>query len=438
MHGYEIHQIQQAILGLNPRHYSSGSVTKGDDVKHTFLDDLHTTVMSGIENTKIKYNIKNNKNNANDIQQIDNENEKIANSSINKAVETVKERQKRHAKYDDYDDYIRNFPIRLYTKDKTNATYVSEVANYARIKGDFHFYVYNLQHTQKRAIELFQKTLEIANPIINKLSHINTIIKQFYNKQITYIAFQEHYIREIYLVNDKIKDIKYLAKNNEINQHVLYDKILEYDQKITKNVETNSSILDLSKDIMKIGDDVIKLLRYFIILHTNCKVKYEHKIKSYTYNLKLYENIKSTIDKTMINYNEYLTIITYEIASFNEEKEKLYHNLGLLENCMKKKDNIISDLKRLEVMHCQNTQENDKQDLILEGASKEHICDIDNQQNIQNVLHAIIEQNCVGLQKDVVTYMVEQPAELKQCNGDECEVTEANGVSTYEKATKDI
>ncbi|KAM0679124.1 hypothetical protein BDAP_000507 [Binucleata daphniae] len=212
----------------------------------------------------------------------------------------------------------------------------------------------------------------------------------------------------------------------------------KYDEKITRNVMTNNLIENLTKDIITIGDDILNLLSDFIKLYKNCKLKYENEIKDYTYELILLESLKSNTDKTMNNYNEYLTNVTYEITNLNVEKEKVYSNLGLLQNCMKKKDKYIANFNRLEAMYCQNTQENGKQNSTSENTSKEHICDIDKQQKVKNVLHAIIEQNCVDLQKKVAIDTAEQAAELKQCNSEECEEALANGVSAYEKASKGI
>ncbi|KAM0677268.1 hypothetical protein BDAP_002129 [Binucleata daphniae] len=393
--------------------------------------------MSGIENTERKYNIKDKKNGVNNgNQQIGNKNEKTVDSSTNEAVETESTRQKRHTNCEcrDDQDYTPIKPVKKIQNRATNAAYASKVVDYINIKGDFYFNVYSLQYFQKFVIQLFQETLDKSNHIINKLSRINRIIRQFYNKQITYMIFHEQYIEIISRVNNKLKDIEDLVKNKAMEMVFLYDNMQKYEQKITKNVETDNSIENLTKDIMKIGYDMKKLLSDFIILHANLNLKYENEINKYTFELIRLENSKLNTDETMINYNKYLSTVTYEITKFYVEKDKLYYNLGLLQNCMKKKDNIISDLNRLEVMYCQKTQENDKLDSTFKDTIKKDICDIDNQQSTQNVLHAIIEQDLFELQKNVVTNMNVQVAELKQCNGEECEETEAKGVSANEKA----
>ncbi|KAM0678460.1 hypothetical protein BDAP_000859 [Binucleata daphniae] len=268
---------------------------------------------------------------------------------------------------------------------------------------------------------------------MNKLSHIDTIIREFYNKQITYIEFQEYYNSIMCQLDKKINDIVYIYKKM-VNLNLLYNTLQEYDEKMTKDVATNSSIKSLTRNIMTIGVEIFELLDDFIMLHGYLKQKHENEIKDIDYENTHLENEKIKTDKTMTDYDKHLTVIKQIITFFNEEKERLNNNLGLLHNCMKKKDNLLDDLNKLEMMHCQKRGKNNKRKSILEDTYKENICDIDNQENVKNVLHAIIEQNCEGLQQNENENITEQAADTVQCDGEECEEMAVNRASTTEKA----
>ncbi|KAM0676689.1 hypothetical protein BDAP_000357 [Binucleata daphniae] len=418
MRGFGLHQAQQATLGLHPNKYTGGSISKEGDTKNIFLDELHRTVMSGIENAKIKYK-------SHDVQSsVSSGNHKFRTKKMKKRHVTQRVQTKDNIKpeskieidcqhYIDYNDYDL-FDIKKYTPKRVTLAPSAPVAvDKINTKSKMHLLVHNFQNTQKGIIELFQKTLDAADPYINKISHINKIINEFFAKEIIHIMFHEQYIEILCHLDIKSNLVAKLVDKNLKEIFFLFDKLQNQGDEMTKNDFRDDLITNSIEDIVNYGDDILNLLGEFTTLHNNCKTKYENEIKNYTYKLIRFANNKSFIDKTMTNYSEYLTAVAYEITTMNESKEKLYYKLDLLQNCMQIKDNLIVDHSRQEVINCQKTQDNNKQNSTLEDTYKKKICDIDNQQKIKNDLQVIIEQDCENLQQIVPTNMTEQAAESK-------------------------
>ncbi|KAM0678536.1 hypothetical protein BDAP_000939 [Binucleata daphniae] len=374
MSSYGLHQAQQATLALHTRKFNDGLVTKEDDANHILLDELHRTVMSGIENGKIKYNSHDVHNSANGRQQI--KTNKVNKRHATQRVQT-KDKIKPKSKieincqhYVDYNDYDL-FDTTKYTRKRGNiATSAPVAVDKINTKSKIHLLVHNFQNTQKSIIDLFQKTLDAADPYINKLSHINTIIEQFFAKEIIHIMFHEQYIQILCYLDIKFEKNAKLVIQNLKDVFFLLDKMQISSDEMTKNDFSDDLITKSIGNIIRIGDGLLNLLIEFTILHNNCKTKYENEIKNYTHELIHFKNDKLFIYKTMTNYRKYLTAIAHEITNMNESKEKLYDNLGLLQKCMQIKDNLIVDHSRTEVMNCQKTEENDKQDSNLEDKYK--------------------------------------------------------------------